>query len=321
MEESQWQPCCVHTHSSRVVGIAPSQADGIEKPLKSFRINDILSSSSSDDFTKQRRRESDFKRSSDECSENKRRKSPSLNDGRDSCDKASPLAIVRPWDTPERNNQENDYTCLSNGSHTSRNNPCDNPSPHNSRSSTCFLNASTISTQVSVIYPKSSVALNGKNDLLQKFYNNQRRYDVESDSDTEIDVEGCDEERSDVSGIHSDKEDVSPLDALLAMSSKTFWGLDSIDEQQARDMDQQNKHNLPKKKRKTRTAFTNQQIYELEKRFILQKYLTPTDRDEIAAKLGLTSAQVITWFQNRRAKFKRDIEEMKQDVVATSPKR
>ncbi|KAI0236531.1 Transcription factor LBX1 [Lamellibrachia satsuma] len=71
-----------------------------------------------------------------------------------------------------------------------------------------------------------------------------------------------------------------------------------------------------KKRRKSRTAFTNQQIYELEKRFLYQKYLTPTDRDEIALSLGLTNAQVITWFQNRRAKLKRDLEELKADVTA-----
>lgn len=72
----------------------------------------------------------------------------------------------------------------------------------------------------------------------------------------------------------------------------------------------------PKKRRKSRTAFTNQQIYELEKRFLYQKYLTPADRDEIASSLGLTNAQVITWFQNRRAKLKRDLEELKADVTA-----
>lgn len=69
-----------------------------------------------------------------------------------------------------------------------------------------------------------------------------------------------------------------------------------------------------KKRRKSRTAFTNHQIYELEKRFLYQKYLSPADRDQIAQQLGLTNAQVITWFQNRRAKLKRDLEEMKADV-------
>ena len=34
------------------------------------------------------------------------------------------------------------------------------------------------------------------------------------------------------------------------------------------------------------------QIFELEKRFLYQKYLSPADRDEIAAQLGLSNAQV-----------------------------
>ncbi|CAG0909923.1 unnamed protein product, partial [Darwinula stevensoni] len=49
--------------------------------------------------------------------------------------------------------------------------------------------------------------------------------------------------------------------------------------------------NGAKKKRKSRTAFTNHQIFELEKRFLYQKYLSPADRDELAQTLGLTNAQ------------------------------
>ena len=40
-----------------------------------------------------------------------------------------------------------------------------------------------------------------------------------------------------------------------------------------------------KKKRKSRTAFTNHQIFELEKRFLYQKYLSPADRDEVKKKV------------------------------------
>lgn len=69
-----------------------------------------------------------------------------------------------------------------------------------------------------------------------------------------------------------------------------------------------------KKRRKSRTAFSNQQLFELERRFVRQKYLSPADRDQLAQRLALSSAQVITWFQNRRAKLKRDLEEMKADV-------
>jgi homeobox protein LBX len=50
---------------------------------------------------------------------------------------------------------------------------------------------------------------------------------------------------------------------------------------------------------------------------LYQKYLSPADRDEIAGQLGLSNAQVITWFQNRRAKLKRDMEELKKDVETT----
>ena len=61
------------------------------------------------------------------------------------------------------------------------------------------------------------------------------------------------------------------------------------------DMDQarrERKTTQTKKKRKSRTAFTNSQIFELEKRFIYQKYVSPADRDEIAQGLGLSNNQV-----------------------------
>jgi homeobox protein Nkx-3.2 len=49
-----------------------------------------------------------------------------------------------------------------------------------------------------------------------------------------------------------------------------------------------------RKRRKNRTAFTNYQIYVLEKRFTHQRYLTPHDRDQIAIELRLSAAQIIT---------------------------
>ncbi|XP_015911989.1 transcription factor LBX2 [Parasteatoda tepidariorum] len=109
----------------------------------------------------------------------------------------------------------------------------------------------------------------------------------------------------------------SPLDALFEMTSKAFEGLEANEKSadSSRDhLSMFNNRQQPKKKRKSRTAFTNHQIFELEKRFLYQKYLSPADRDEIAQSLGLTNAQVITWFQNRRAKLKRDMEELKKDV-------
>ncbi|NP_001156784.1 transcription factor LBX1b [Danio rerio] len=109
----------------------------------------------------------------------------------------------------------------------------------------------------------------------------------------------------------------SPLCALQELASKTFKGLELGVLQAAEGKDGLKlfgQRDSPKKRRKSRTAFTNHQLYELEKRFLHQKYLSPADRDQIAHQLGLTNAQVITWFQNRRAKLKRDLEEMKADV-------
>ncbi|CAB4068282.1 LBX [Lepeophtheirus salmonis] len=116
---------------------------------------------------------------------------------------------------------------------------------------------------------------------------------------------------------NSSNEDSSPLDALFQMASKTFEGLKAKSELDHAQLSFSNKQ-PPKKKRKSRTAFTNHQIFELEKRFLYQKYLSPADRDEIASHLGLSNAQVITWFQNRRAKLKRDMEELRKDVECTS---
>ena len=60
----------------------------------------------------------------------------------------------------------------------------------------------------------------------------------------------------------------------------------------------------PKSRRK-RTAFTSQQLLELEREFHTKKYLSLEERSQIAKTLKLSEVQVKIWFQNRRAKWKR----------------
>ncbi|XP_055974887.1 transcription factor LBX2 [Sorex fumeus] len=111
----------------------------------------------------------------------------------------------------------------------------------------------------------------------------------------------------------------SPLCALEELTSKTFCGLDGrappLSEAGAAP-DALGPSRAGRRRRKSRTAFTAQQVLELERRFVFQKYLAPSERDGLAARLGLANAQVVTWFQNRRAKLKRDVEEMRADVAS-----
>ena len=99
------------------------------------------------------------------------------------------------------------------------------------------------------------------------------------------------------------------------MNMATFGGLD------------QNRYAVPfslAQRRKRRILFTQAQIYELERRFKQQKYLSAPEREHLASMIGLTPTQVKIWFQNHRYKTKKsqkDKEKMDQKQQPQSPKR
>ena len=74
------------------------------------------------------------------------------------------------------------------------------------------------------------------------------------------------------------------------------------------------------KSRKGRNNFGPKQIEQLEIRYQQQHYLSPEERTQLARMLRLSDRQVKTWFQNRRMKEKRSVQDNDLRQMMTSPK-
>lgn len=215
----------------RRLAMAEKQPRNPEKPLTSFRISDILSAEN--DKCKQKKNGECAVQAGPQISENNRSRhgrersngSPAKrsrvdrleSESDNSANEQEPnsqRAIVRPWSVLPRHDKTLSHRkpkrCVLEKSRSpeGRSNSTNSLSSEEARDydSDCRPQQETLE------HPKSS-----------------SRCECESDDeDVEIDVETCETEDSDVSLVANDRGDISPLDALVAMSSKTFMGLESF---------------------------------------------------------------------------------------------
>uniref|UniRef100_A0A8C3A8K3 NK2 transcription factor related 7 n=1 Tax=Cyclopterus lumpus TaxID=8103 RepID=A0A8C3A8K3_CYCLU len=68
-------------------------------------------------------------------------------------------------------------------------------------------------------------------------------------------------------------------------------------------------------RRKPRVLFSHSQVSELERRFRQQRYLSAPEREHLAHVLKLSSTQVKIWFQNRRYKCKRQLQDKSLELA------
>lgn len=96
---------------------------------------------------------------------------------------------------------------------------------------------------------------------------------------------------------HSHHQHINALDVNVNVKGDDHY-MGKPNERQEHSNNKSNNNNSQANNRRRRTAFTSEQLLELEREFHLKKYLSLTERAHLAHTLGLSESQVKIWFQS-----------------------